>query len=95
MIDMHCHMLPGIDDGARDLDTALSMARLVVDDGITTTVCTPHIYPGLFDNTGEGIQAAVVDFRDALKRAQIPLEITSGADIQITPDLVHGLRSGS
>lgn len=95
MIDMHCHMLPGIDDGARDLDTALSMARLAVDDGIITTVCTPHIYPGLFDNTVEGIESAVVDFRDALKRAQIPLEITSGADIQITPDLVQGLRSGS
>jgi protein-tyrosine phosphatase len=95
MIDVHCHMLPGIDDGARDLDMALFMARLAVEDGITTTVCTPHIYPGLFENTVEDIREAVVDFRQALQLAKIPLEVTYGADIQITPELVQGLRSGS
>ena len=95
MIDIHCHMLPGIDDGARDLNTALVMARLAVEDGITTTICTPHIYPGLFENTVEGIQQAVVDFRQALQVAKIPLEVTYGADIQITPELVQGLRTGS
>ncbi|MFL3656399.1 MAG: tyrosine-protein phosphatase [Halioglobus sp.] len=95
MIDIHCHMLPGIDDGARDLDTALTMARLAVEDGITTTICTPHIYPGLFENTVEGIQQAVIDFREALQVAKIPLEVTYGADIQITPELLQGLRAGS
>jgi protein-tyrosine phosphatase len=72
MIDIHCHMLPGIDDGARDLNTALVMARLAVEDGITTTICTPHIYPGLFENTVEGIQQAVVDFRQALQVGSLP-----------------------
>ena len=95
MIDLHCHMLPDIDDGARDLDMALDMARLAVADGITTTVCTPHIYPGLFENTVPGIEAAVFDFRAALKAAEIPLEISYGADIQITPELISGLRSGT
>ena len=41
MIDLHCHMLPGIDDGAADLDTALEMARIAVADGIRLTACTP------------------------------------------------------
>ena len=95
MIDLHCHMLPSIDDGARDLDTALAMARLAVADGITTTVCTPHIYPGLFENTVPGIQDAVVDFRAALKAAEIPLEISYGADIQVVPDLLQSLRAGA
>ena len=43
MIDLHCHMLPGIDDGARDLDMALRMAELAVADGITHTACTPPV----------------------------------------------------
>ena len=55
MIDLHCHMLPAIDDGARDLDTALRMAELAVADGITLTACTPHINPGLFDNTHDQV----------------------------------------
>ena len=95
MIDLHCHMLPGIDDGARNLDMALEMARLAVADGITVTACTPHIYPGLFENTVEGIREAVDGFRVELERADIPLQITYGADIQITPELVAGLNAGS
>jgi protein-tyrosine phosphatase len=95
MIDLHCHMLPNIDDGARDLDMALEMARLAVADGITMTACTPHIYPGLFENTVEGIAEAVTGFRKELEKADIPLTITYGADIQITPELLDGLRSGA
>jgi protein-tyrosine phosphatase len=94
MIDLHCHMLPAIDDGASDLEVALKMARIAVDDGITMTACTPHIYPGMFENTVEGIQAAVESFRAELALAQIPLDITYGADIQIVPDLVDGLQQG-
>ncbi len=94
MIDLHCHLLPGIDDGAIDLDMALDMARIAVADGITMTACTPHIYPGLFDNTGDQIKAHVETLRSGLSEADIPLEITSGADIQIVPELLQGLRSG-
>lgn len=94
MIDLHCHMLPGIDDGAPDLPTALEMARIAVRDGIAMTACTPHIYPGLYDNTGAQIMQEVQAFRTRLQEADIPLEITYGADIQLVPELVHGLRSG-
>jgi protein-tyrosine phosphatase len=66
MIDLHCHLLPGIDDGAQDLDSALAMARIAVDDGITMTACTPHIYPGLFDNDAPGIKRAVDQLRTFL-----------------------------
>lgn len=94
MIDLHCHMLPGIDDGAPDLATALQMAKIAVDDGIRMTACTPHIYPGLFDNSGEQIVRHVEAFRTRLQEAGIPLELTYGADIQMVPGLVRGLQSG-
>jgi protein-tyrosine phosphatase len=93
VIDLHCHMLPGIDDGAADLPTALDMARIAVSDGITLTACTPHIYPALYENNAAGIRAAVAAFRQQLAAAEIPLEITYGADIQLVPELVDRLKS--
>lgn len=95
MIDLHCHMLPGIDDGAPDLETALAMARIAVADGITMTACTPHIYPGLFENTAESIAQAMAALQTDLQQAGIPLELTYGADIQLVPELVQCLRGGS
>src|SRR4249919_2472119 len=56
MLDLHCHILPGIDDGAVDLEMALQMARIAAADGITTIACTPHIYPGVYDNNATGIR---------------------------------------
>lgn len=94
MIDLHSHILPGIDDGSRSLDMSLDMARMAVDSGITTMACTPHIYPGLYMNDTAGIVAA----RDALQRALddkgIPLKLTTGADVHLVPGLLDGLRRG-
>ena len=50
MIDLHCHLLPGVDDGSRTMEDALELARAAVANGIHTSVLTPHIYPGVFDN---------------------------------------------
>jgi len=94
MIDLHCHLLPGIDDGASDLGTALEMARIAVADGIALAACTPHIYPGLYENDTTRIRRVVDTFRQDLKKAEIPLEITFGADIQMVPELVDRLKSG-
>lgn len=95
MIDLHCHILPGIDDGSRSLDMSLEMARMAVDDGITLIACTPHIYPGLYMNDTAGITAA----RDRLQREfderGIPLKLTTGADVHLVPGLVDGLRAGT
>jgi hypothetical protein len=43
LIDLHCHLLPGLDDGAQNLQTSLTMARAAVDQGVTHVACTPHI----------------------------------------------------
>ena len=95
MIDLHCHLLPGVDDGATDVDMALQMARMAVDDGISTLACTPHIYPGLFENDTAGIRAHIDTLRGHLAEAGIPLELTWGADAHVSPDLLPRLRAGT
>lgn len=94
MIDLHCHLLPAIDDGAVDLETSLAMARMAVADGIRITACTPHIMPGVYDNRGPDIRAAIVRLQQALDENDIPLKLVTGADVHIAPDLVDGLKTG-
>jgi len=95
MIDIHCHMLPGIDDGAPSLEVALDMARIAVKDGITELACTPHIYPGMYDNDAKSISQATENLRCALAEAGIPLKLTYAADTHVMPDLVEKLQQGT
>lgn len=94
MIDLHSHILPGLDDGAADLDEALAMARLAVADGVAAMVCTPHVRPGVYDNSAKTIAKAVDALRLALKDAGIPLQLYLGADVHVAPDLPSTLASG-
>ncbi len=94
MFDLHCHLLPAIDDGARDVEMALAMARMAADDGITHLACTPHIYPGLFENDAQGIVRGVEALSRLLREQEIPLQLGYGADIQVVPELLPRLRSG-
>lgn len=94
MYDLHCHLLPGIDDGARDLATSIDMARLFVSQGVVCVACTPHILPGLYHNTGPDIRERVALLRAALAEAEVPLHLVTGADNHIVGDFADGLRSG-
>lgn len=94
MIDLHCHILYGLDDGASDLNVSLEMARMLVDDGVEAVACTPHILPGLYHNDSHDIRAAVDLLRLALIRRDIRLDVVSGSDAHMTPDFVAKLKSG-
>ena len=94
MIDLHSHILPGIDDGSRSLAMSLEMARMAVADGIEVMACTPHIYPGLYMNDAAGIRAARDALQRSLEEAGIPLKLTTGADVHLVPGLLEGLREG-
>lgn len=93
MIDLHCHMLPGIDDGAADEAVSLGMARIAAADGIRTTACTPHIYPGFYENDSAGIKARVARLQRRLDEEGIALRLTFGADAHLTPDLLGRLKA--
>jgi protein-tyrosine phosphatase len=94
VFDLHCHLLPAIDDGALDLDMALDMARMAVEDGIRTVVCTPHIYPGVYENNRAGIEAAVTRMQRELDARGIALTLAVGADVHLAPRLAEAIAEG-
>lgn len=94
MIDLHCHYLPGIDDGAQTLAQALELASAAVDDGITHAVLTPHVHPGVFENRRSGIAVAVERFRMELVASGIPLGISAGGEVRVGPEVMELLAAG-
>ncbi|TVQ30050.1 MAG: protein-tyrosine phosphatase [Wenzhouxiangella sp.] len=92
--DLHCHILPGIDDGAKDLAQSLAMARLAVEDGIKTTVVTPHHLNGVYLNHAADILAALANLREALIAEGIPLKLLPGCELHLVPELPEQLAAG-
>ena len=95
MIDLHNHLLPGIDDGAPDLETALQLAEIAVNDGITHLVCTPHIHPGRYENTPQTINQALAVFQQGLLEHNIPLSVTAAAEVRFGMELMIGIKTNS
>lgn len=94
LIDLHSHILPGVDDGATDLATSLEMARMAVADGIEVMACTPHFMPGLYDNTTNDIRQRVAALNQKLIEEGIDLALVVGGDAHIRPDFIDCLRHG-
>ena len=90
MIDIHCHILPGVDDGASDMDESTAMAKIAADDGITRIVATPHVKdPSL---SALRIQHAVEELNIILKEQNIPVTVFPGAEVNMLmgPSLLAG-----
>ncbi|MDO5102934.1 MAG: hypothetical protein Q4D91_08580 [Lautropia sp.] len=87
MIDLHCHLLPEVDDGARSMEDALFLARAAVEQGIKAAVLTPHIHPGVFDNRHSSLRPVFERYRQALAEAGIPLAVYLGAEVHLHPDM--------
>ena len=94
-VDIHCHLLPGLDDGASTWDEALAMAEIAAADGISTIVATPHQLGSYAANQGDAIRARVGGLQSLLEERGIPLEVLPGADVRIEPGLVAKIRSGA
>jgi protein-tyrosine phosphatase len=88
VIDLHCHILPGVDDGSLDLDDSLAMARQAVNDGIERVCATPHIRHD-HDVRIEQIAELVEDLNRALRDEGLPLEVLQGGEVAETA--VEGL----
>ncbi len=95
MVDIHCHILPGIDDGARDLPESLAMARIAARCGITELAATPHFRGE--PETLESLQRIYRRFQqleEAVKREKLPLKLHPGAEILCLPETPQLARAG-
>ena len=93
MLDLHVHVLPGIDDGPRTLEDALALAKALADDGIEHIVATPHIYPGVFDNSAARIGEVFDEFQSAVSDAGIALTMTWAAEVRICPEILDWIEA--
>jgi protein-tyrosine phosphatase len=89
VIDLHCHYLPGIDDGAQTLEESLELARAAVQAGITAAVMTPHVHPGRYENTASSIRQLCAAFQQVLRYKQIPLQVYPGGEVRMSSDMMR------
>ena len=94
MIDIHCHLLPGIDDGPPTLEAALALARDLVLDGMSHVVCTPHVFPGRFENRSSSIEEDFARFTEVLESSGIPLALSWAGEVRLTPEVLDLLAMG-
>lgn len=88
MIDIHHHLLWGLDDGATSVETSLAMARMAADDGITHVVCTPHAN-AQYEYDPEGVAAQIAELQGLLDRENIALKLGRGCDFHLSFDNIE------
>lgn len=92
-VDLHIHILPGMDDGAKDLSQSLEMARIAQNDGIGYLVATPHFGPRAPGVAGAPIRQAIEDVSQAFVDAGLSVTLLPGAEVQINPDVCQQVAS--
>jgi len=93
-LDMHNHMLPGLDDGSSDWGKSLFMARMAVEDGIDGVVCTPHWVLGKYENTRQIILTVLEGLKQRLAEDDIPLALYPGAELRLDVSISERIRAG-
>lgn len=93
MVDIHAHILPGLDDGSESLEESLDMARLAVEEGITHMIATSH--GNFYDYTLQEYREAFRLVSDALEQERIPLRLHPGMEIFLNRHAIDGIRDGS
>lgn len=94
LVDIHCHLLPEIDDGARDWPESLAMAEIAVSEGFQQVIATPHQLGNYPQNHGNTIRKRANQLQQHLDLRKIELEILPGADVRMEPDLIARVRRG-
>ncbi len=94
LVDIHCHVLPGIDDGPANLDEAIAMCRVAWDDGVRRIVATCHQGGRYQHIRADQIRAATQTFNAELKEAGLALYVHPGAEVALSPDLCQAFGAG-
>ena len=94
-IDLHSHLLPGIDDGCRTLDESIECVKRLMARGYVGTVCTPHVMRSLFPNNTPGpIAAAVAVLQEQLREAGLDYLVWPGGELRVTADTISWVETG-
>lgn len=91
-VDMHSHILPGIDDGSPDVDTSLLLVKGMYDLGIKKCIATPHIIGDLYRNNDETIETALHKLQQACTAAALPMQISAAAEYMLDDYFMELLR---
>ncbi|MDM8541096.1 hypothetical protein QUF90_08405 [Desulfococcaceae bacterium HSG9] len=94
MIDIHSHILPGMDDGASDIEESLAMAKIAANDGIHTVIATPHILNGIYSNSRSKILAGTDELRTAFAKEQIKSDLFPGSETHLNFGMAEKIFSG-
>ena len=89
MIDIHCHIVPNIDDGAKNLEDALEMAKIAYSEGIRKIVNTSHYHPNFEYINGKELFEHVREFNDILKSNNIDIEVLLGNELYYSEDIIE------
>ncbi len=95
MIDLHCHILPGLDDGPCTVEESVEMCRIAVEDGIETVVATPHFKPGRYETSSAAVFNAIEALKSEIRREKLNLRLLPGAEVTVTPELPDLLKTGA
>jgi len=93
MIDLHAHILPGLDDGPQDWETAVEMCRIAGRDGIRKLTATPHVKEGVYSSTPAVIADAVAELNRRIAGV-VDLQVMTGGDVHFSSDLVTRIKAG-
>ncbi|NMD70163.1 tyrosine protein phosphatase [Bacillus sp. DNRA2] len=93
MIDVHCHILPNVDDGAENIQASMAMAREAVRQGITTIIATPHHKNNQYENPKPQILTKVTELNQALANEKIPLTVLPGQEIRISGEVLEDYQN--
>lgn len=94
MIDLHCHILPGVDDGAKDMEESIAMARNAVAEGVTHILATPHHKAHGWENEKNDVLHLVKELQTELDKNKIPLMIFPGQEVRLYGEIIEDIEAG-
>jgi protein-tyrosine phosphatase len=89
MIDLHCHLLPGIDDGAQTEEESIGLLQQAIADGITHMVLTSHVQPGRYNNNFNNLQIPFQRLQEIVKVRQLTIKLSLGGEVRLCDEILQ------
>lgn len=94
MVDLHCHLLPLVDDGPASVEQALRLAEQAAGEGVTRLIATPHLFHPQFETTDVNVRLIVAELNVLLKQRNIPITVYPGHEVRLTGELIEEVKTG-